>query len=385
MNFDLSPEQKQIRDRLLKFAAESLENDTVSERDRHSVFSRGLWRRAAGAGLASLTVPTEYGGCGYDAETTTVAMEAFGHGCEDGGFVFAMGAHLFAAVVPIQAFGTAEQKSRWLPPLCDGTLVGAHAMSEPGAGSDVGGIATRAQRDGDHYVLNGVKTLATNSTEADLLLVSAVTAPDGNPQARLSSFIVETRTPGVAVTRKFETLGHRTTPLGELSLTDVRVPADALLGGKEGGGIAFFNHAMMWERVGLFAAHVGTMERMLKRTIAFARSRKQGGRPISSHQAVSHKIADMKVRLEAARLLVYKAASQLERSRLAAFDASIAKLFTSEAFVASSLDAVQILGGAGYIQGLHPAERELRDALGTTLYSGTSEIQRTIIAAWLGL
>lgn len=385
MNFDLTPEQKRIRQSILKFAAESLDNDSVTARDRGSVFSRELWRRAAGAGLAALTVPSEYGGLAYDAETTTIAMEAFGHGCEDGGFVFAMGAHLFAAVLPIQAFGTAGQKSRWLPPLADGTLVGAHAMSEPGAGSDVAGIATRAERDGDHYVLNGVKTLATNSTEADLLLVSAVTAPDGNPQARLSSFIVATTTPGVAVTGKFETLGHRTTPLGEVTLTDVRVPATALLSGREGGGIAIFNHAMMWERVGLFAAHVGTMERMLQRTIAFARSRKQGGRPIASHQAVAHKIADMKVRLEASRLLVYKAASQLERSRLAAFDASIAKLFTSEAFVASSLDAVQVLGGAGYIQGRHPAERELRDALGTTLYSGTSEIQRTIIAAWLGL
>lgn len=385
MNFDLTPEQKQIRESILKFAAESLDNEGVTARDRGSVFSRDLWRRAAGAGLAALTVPAEYGGRAYDAETTTVAMEAFGHGCEDGGFVFAMGAHLFAAVVPIQAFGTAEQKSRWLPPLAHGTLVGAHAMSEPGAGSDVAGIATRAERDGDHYILNGVKTLATNSTEADLLLVSAVTAPDGNPQARLSSFIVETTAPGVTVTERFETLGHRTTPLGEVTLTDVRVPATALLSGKEGGGIAFFNHAMMWERVGLFAAHVGTMERMLKRTIAFARSRKQGGRPIATHQAVAHKIADMKVRLEASRLLVYKAASQLERSRLAAFDASIAKLFTSEAFVASSLDAVQILGGAGYIQGRHPAERELRDALGTTIYSGTSAIQRTIIAAWLGL
>jgi len=385
MNFDLSPEQKHLRESILKFTAESLDNDGVTMRDRESVFSRELWRRAAGAGLASLTVPVEYGGRGYDAETTTVAMEAFGHGCEDGGFVFAMGAHLFAAVVPIQTFGTKDQKSRWLAGLGDGTLVGAHAMSEPGAGSDVGGIATRAERQGDHYVLNGVKTLATNSTEADLLLVSAVTAPEGNPQARLSSFIVESNTPGVAVTRRFETLGHRTTPLGELTLTDVRVPVDSLLSGKEGGGVAIFNHAMMWERVGIFAAHVGTMERMLKRTIAFARSRKQGGRPIAGHQAVAHKIADMKVRLEASRLLVYKAASQLDRSRLAAFDASIAKLFTSEAFVASALDAVQILGGAGYIQGRHPAERELRDALGTTLYSGTSEIQRTIIAAWLGL
>jgi alkylation response protein AidB-like acyl-CoA dehydrogenase len=385
MNFDLSPEQQKVRDSIMKFAAASLENEAVADRDRRSFFSRDLWRRAAGAGLTALTVPEAFGGRGYDAETTIVAMEAFGHGCEDGGFVFAVGAHLFAAVVPIQAFGTPAQQARWLPSLADGTLIGAHAMSEPGAGSDVSAIATRAVRDGDHYVLDGVKTLATNSTEADLLLVSAVTAPEGNPQARLSSFLVESSTPGISISQRFETLGHRTTPLGELTLTGVRVPVDALLSGKEGGGIAFFNHAMMWERVGIFAAHVGTMERMLKRTVAFARRRKQGGRPISSHQAVAHKLADMKVRLEASRLLVYKAATQLERSRLAAFDASIAKLFTSEAFVASALDAVQILGGAGYIQGRHPAERELRDALGTTLYSGTSEIQRTIIASWLGL
>jgi alkylation response protein AidB-like acyl-CoA dehydrogenase len=385
MNFDLTSEQQELRAHIIRFARASLENEGASARDRDSVFSRELWRRAAAEGLASLCIPTEFGGRGLDSVTTAVAMEAFGNGCDDGGFVFAMGAHLFAVAVPIAAFGTPEQKNAWLPRLASGEFIGAHAMSEPGAGSDMGGISTSAARDGDSYVLNGVKTLAANGPEADVMLVSAVTNPQGNPQARLSSFIVESGAPGLALARRFVTTGHRTTPLGETTLTNVCVPASALLGGREGGGVAIFNHAMMWERVGLFAAHVGTMERMLERTVKFARTRKQSGQAIGKFQAVAHKVADMKVRLEAARLLVYKAAFQLERTRLAGFDASIAKLFTSEAFVRSALDAVQILGGAGYVQGEHPAERELRDALGTTIYSGTSEIQRIIIASWLGL
>ena len=146
-----------------------------------------------------------------------------------------------------------------------------------------------------------------------------------------------------------------------------------------------FNHAMMWERVGLFAAHAGAMERILEQTIKFARKRVQSGQPISKFQGVSHKIADMKVRLEASKLLIYKAATQLDTSRMASFDASIAKLFTSEAFVQSAMDAMQILGGVGYLTGKYSIERDLRDALGSTLYSGTSEVQRNIIAAWLGL
>ena len=216
-------------------------------------------------------------------------------------------------------------------------------------------------------------------------MVFAVTDPDGNDQARLSAFIVDAKTDGFSVTERFESMGHRTVPLGDIALDDVYVPAESLLSGKEGGGVGIFNHAMMWERVGLFAAHVGAMERILKQTIKFARSRKQSGQAIGKFQGVSHKIADMKVRIEASKMLVYKAATQLDHSRKASFDASIAKLFTSEAFVQSAMDAMQILGGVGYLTGKYSVERDLRDALGSKLYSGTSEVQRNIIAAWLGL
>lgn len=385
MDFSYSPEQSALRKRIVAFATTELENDRASERDRLQEFSRDLWQRCAAHKLHALAVPETYGGAGMDSLSTAIAMEAFGYGCEDGGLVFAVGAHHFATAIPIAHFGTDRQRAEFLPGLCDGSLVGVNAMSEPGAGSDLGSIAATAVREGAVYRLNGTKTLGTNGPVADLALVFAVTNAGANAQARLSSFIVDTRTDGFTVTQRFESMGHRTVPLGEITLEDVLVPAENLLGGKEGGGVGMFNHAMMWERVGIFAAHAGAMERILEQTVRFARRRKQSGQAIGKFQGVSHKIADMKVRLEASKLLLYKAATQLDHSRMASFDASIAKLFTSEAFVQSAMDAMQVLGGVGYLTGRFSVERDLRDALGSTLYSGTSEVQRNIIAAWLGL
>jgi alkylation response protein AidB-like acyl-CoA dehydrogenase len=385
MDFNYNAEQIAMRKRIAAFAKTELENEHAADRDRHQTFSRELWKKCAQHKLHALSVPEEHGGAGLDSLSTTIAMEAFGYGCEDGGLVFAVGAHHFATAVPIAAFGTEEQKAKYLRPLCDGTHIGVNAMSEPGAGSDLGAISATAVKEGDGYRINGVKTLGTNGPVADLALVFAVTDPEANSQARLSGFIVDPKTKGFTVTERFESLGHRTVALGQLKLEDVYVPAENLLSGKEGGGVGMFNHAMMWERVGLFAAHAGAMERILEQTIKFARKRVQSGQPISKFQGVSHKIADMKVRLEASKLLIYKAATQLDTSRMASFDASIAKLFTSEAFVQSAMDAMQILGGVGYLTGKYSIERDLRDALGSTLYSGTSEVQRNIIAAWLGL
>ncbi|MGK0184515.1 MAG: alkylation response protein AidB-like acyl-CoA dehydrogenase [Verrucomicrobiales bacterium] len=385
MDFNFNADQTALYKSIVAFAKTELENENAADRDRHQTFSRALWKKCAAHKLHALSVPEELGGAGLDSLSTTIAMEAFGYGCEDGGFVFAVGAHHFATANPIAAFGTEAQKAKYLLPLCDGTQVGVNAMSEPGAGSDLGSISATAVKDGDGYRINGVKTLGTNGPVADIALVFAVTDPDANAQARLSGFIVDTKTEGFSVTERFETMGHRTVPLGELKLENVYVPAENLLSGKQGGGVGMFNHAMMWERVGLFAAHAGAMQRILEQTIKFARKRVQSGQPIAKFQGVSHKIADMKVRLEASKLLIYKAATQLDTSRMASFDASIAKLFTSEAFVQSAMDAMQILGGVGYLTGKYSIERDLRDALGSTLYSGTSEVQRNIIAAWLGL
>ena len=245
-------------------------------------------------------------------------------------------------------------------------------------------MATRAVPDGDdHFLITGSKTFSSNGPIADVALVYAMTDREKGYHGGVTAFIVEKNTPGFTAAQKFEKLGLRTCPIGELSLQDVRVPKSAAVGGV-GSAASIFAESMDWERACLGASHIGTMQWLLEQAIEYARTRRQYGHPISKFQAVSHKIADMKVRLEAARLLAYRSAFRLERARDASLDASIAKLFVSESLVQSALDTIQVLGGYGFMTD-YEVERVLRDAVGSTLYSGTSEIQRNIIARWLGL
>lgn len=381
MNFDLSPEQKLLRDEISRFARSEL-NEGVRERDRDQEFPRELWNKCGEMKLQGLPVDEEHGGGGLDALDTAIALEAFGYGCDDGGLVFAVCAHLLACVVPIWKHGTPEQKERWLPGLCEGSTIAVNGMTEPDSGSDAFAMSTRAERDGDGWVLNGAKTFSSNGPVADLALVYAVTDP-GKGFGGITAFVVEKQAGGFRAGQKFEKMGLRSCPIGELVLEDVRVGEDAVLGGV-GAGATVFSQSMDWERALLGATHVGTMERLLEGSIQHARTRKSGSQPIGKNQAISHKIAGMKVRLEASRLLVYQAAWRLERTRAAAIDASIAKLVVSDSLVESAHEAVQILGGYGFLveQGV---ERTLRDSVASTIYSGTNEMQRNIIARWLGL
>lgn len=384
MNFDYTDAQKQIRKEVIDFCRAEL-NDGVEERDRAGEFPRELFAKiGAGLRLQGLPVDPELGGRGLDPLTTIVALEAFGYACEDNGLVFAVCAHLLATVVPFARFGTEAQQAELLPGLCDGSKVAVNGMTEPEAGSDIGSITTTAAKDGDGYVLNGTKTLVTNGPAGDLGTVFAITDPGADLASRMTPFIVSLDGQGITRGAPFDLLGNRTTPVGEIVLENVRLPASAILGGREGTGMAIFNHAMNWERIGLFAAHVGTMQRLTELAIKRARSRKQFGQAIGKFEGISHTIADMKTRLESCRMLVYQAASKLDRARDVALDASIVKLFVSEAYVQTAQDALRIHGGAGYLNETGMA-RPLRDAVGSTLYSGTSEIQRNIIAGWLGL
>ncbi len=382
MNLDLTKEQVALAGEIRRFARERL-NEGVLERDREQTFSRELWKECGEMGLTGLPVPIEYGGTGLDPLSTAVALEALGHGCEDSGLVFSICAHLLACAVPIWKYGTDEQKGRYLPGLCDGTLIAANAMTEPDSGSDAFALRTRAERDGDGYRLNGTKIFVTNGPVADLALVFAVTDPEKGYHGGITAFVVDADTEGYRKGQQFEKLGLRTSPNGELFFEDMYLPPTAVLGG-EGGGSQVFVSAMEWERGCLFASHVGTMERLLEKAIEYARTRKQQGQTISKFQAVSHKISDMKIQLEAARLLTYKSAWNLERSRRVSLDAAISKTFVSESLVRSALDTIQVFGGYGFLAE-YEIERTLRDSVGSTLYSGTSEIQRNIIAGWLGL
>lgn len=382
MDFSLTEEQRLLRQEIRKFASQEL-NDGVIERDRDQVFSRELWRCCAGMGLTGLVVSEEFGGGGLDALHTAIALEAFGYGCEDSGLVFSVCAHLLACVVPLAKFGNEEQKQRYLPGLCDGTLIAANAMSEPDSGSDAFAMRTRAEPDGDGFRINGTKVFISNSPVADLALVFAVTDAEKGFHGGVTAFLVDRDTPGFEASQKFEKMGLRTSPLGELVFEDMHVPATAIIGGV-GGGASLFTHSTDWERTCLFASHVGTMERLLEKAVAYARTRKQFGQAIGKFQAIAHKIADMKIDLEAARLLTYQAAWRLDNTRSASLDAAIAKVFVSQGLQRIALDAVQIFGGYGFMTE-YEMERAVRDAVGSTLYSGTTELQKNIIARWLGL
>jgi alkylation response protein AidB-like acyl-CoA dehydrogenase len=382
MDFSYTPEQELLRREIVAFARGTL-NARVIERDRDQVFSRDLWHACAGLGVQGLPVPPEYGGIGADPLTCAVALEALGYGCTDHGLVFSLCAHVVSCVVPLAKFGAEEQKRRYLPGLCDGTSIGVHAMTEAGAGSDPFSMRSRAVREGSGWRITGSKTFISNGGEADVIIVFALTDPEARFHGGVTAFVVERGAPGLSSGRKIEKMGLRTSPFAEVVFEDVRVGDDAVLGGI-GAGAGVFAHSMDWERVCLFAAHVGQMERLMEQAIAHARTRKSGHGPIGRHQAVSHKIADMKIRLEAARLLTYHAASKLDVSRSVTLDAAVTKVFVSEALVKTAMDTMQIFGGYGYTTE-HEVERAVRDALGAPIYSGTSEVQRNIIAAWLGL
>lgn len=383
MDFSLTDEQRELRRQIIRFAQNELSPGT-RERDRDSAFSRDHWDKCADLGLHGLPVPTEYGGVGLDPLSTALALEAFGYGCEDGGLVFSVCAHLLACTVPVWKHGSEDLKDRYLSRLASGSLVAVNAMTEPRGGSDAFGMHTTAKKAGDDsFTISGNKIFASNGPVADIAVVYAATDSGKGFLGGITAFLVEDGTPGFSKGQKFEKMGLRTSPIGELVFQEASVPAANVLG-QVGAGGPIFNQSMEWERICLVAAHIGVMERLLEKAVGYARERKSFGQAIGKNQAISHKIADMKVRLETARLLVYRSASKLQNRSSIGLDASMAKLYASETLVQSAMDLVQILGGYGFMTE-YDAERSLRDAVGSTIYSGTSEMQRNIIAEWLGL
>ncbi len=381
MDFLLTPAQAELREAVIRFAQRELDDD-VRARDARGEFSRELWRRCAAFGIQGLFLPEEYGGSGQDPLTTIIALEALGYACRDNGLLFSLNAQMWSCELPLLKFGREDQKRRYLPGLCDGTLIGIQGMTEPASGSDAFSLRTTAERREDEYVLNGSKTFITNAPVADLFVIFARTDPSKG-FAGLSAFVIERDTPGLVVSREMHKMGLRTSPMGELAFQDSTVPADALLG-SPGAGLAIFNTSMDWERCCILACAVGTMQRQLERCVRYAKERQQFGRSIGQFQAVSHRLADMKVRLETARLLLYKVGWMKANGMHTLTESAMVKLYLSECFVHSALDAVQLFGGYGYMAE-YELERELRDAIASRLYSGTSDIQRNIVAGGLGL
>lgn len=381
MDFSLSTEQKDLKAAAAAFAQGELDRD-LAERERTGEFSRATWRACAGFGIQALPVPREMGGGGADPLTTALVMEGLGYGCHDNGLIFSLNAQMWSVELPLVKFGTPAQQQSYLPGLIAGDLIGVHAMTESESGSDAFSMRTRAECQDGGYVLTGTKRYVTNGPVSDVVLVFAA-HPGRSPMSGISAFLVEKGTPGFSVSRHLDKMGLRTSPMAEVVLDECRVPAANRLG-PEGAGVAVFNCSMAWERSCILASALGAMQRQLETCVTYARERKQFGQSIGKFQAVAGKLADMHLRLEAARLLVYRAAWLAQRGQPPVAEAAAAKLFTSEAWIASSLDAVQVHGAYGYMSE-SGVERDLRDAVASTIYSGTSEIQRVILARMLGL
>ncbi|MFI6599317.1 acyl-CoA dehydrogenase family protein [Nonomuraea sp. NPDC050536] len=345
-------------------------------------FARAEWLAAARLGMTGLCLPAKYGGGGLGALDTALCLEAFTEGGADTGLAFAVGAHLLACAIPVRDFGADPVRAELLEGMAGGELVAANAMTEDGAGSDVGTLGTAIVRDGDEYVLDGVKSFVSNASAADVFVVYGTSDRDAGFLGQ-TALAVPRHLPGISVGEPFTKMGLHACPAGRVEFSGCRVPVRYRLG-EEGQGNAIFKHSMSWERSCLFALYLGQMRRQLDECVAHAKRRRQFGRPIGAFQAVSHRIATMTQRLESARLLLYRACWLLDRDRPDSQATALSKLAVSEAAVANSLDAVQIFGGPGYLAGTG-SEAQLRDSVPSVIFSGTSDIQREIIARGAGL
>jgi len=381
MDFSLSEDQTAFKASVINFASKELNKD-LRRREEREEFPMEAWRACAKFGVQGLPVPQEYGGSGADIMTTVLMMEGLGYACPDNGLIFSLNAQMWSLELPLLEFGTSEQKQKFLPGLVAGKIIGVHAMTEPESGSDAFSLKTRATQKGDGYVLNGSKLYITNAPVADVVVVFATVKP-GSGFAGVTAFLVEKDAPGFSVGPPLGKLGLRTSPMGEIVLKDCEIQAENRLG-REGAGMAIFNSSMEWERSCILASAVGAMQRQLEECVQYVRTRKQFGQPIGKFQSVSNKISDMYLRVEAARLMIYKVAWLKQSGKPATAEAAAAKVFTSEAWVQTCLDAIQIHGAHGYMRD-SGIERDLRDSVAGTIYSGTSEIQRLIIARTLGL
>ncbi|MEU7157116.1 acyl-CoA dehydrogenase family protein [Streptomyces chrestomyceticus] len=373
MNLELSEEQAAARQLAEDFVDREITPHAAAW-DRAERVDRGIVKKLGEVGFLGLTVPEEYGGSGGDHLTYALVTEELGRGDSAVRGIVSVSLGLVAKTVA--AWGSEEQKRRWLPPLTSGEAVGCFGLTEPGTGSDAGNLTTRAVRDGDSYVVNGSKMFITNGTWADVVLLFARTG--GAPGHKgVSAFLVPADTPGLERREIHGKLGLRGQATAELVLRDVRVPADALLA-PEGKGFSVAMSALAKGRMSVAAGCVGIARAALDAAVGHATEREQFGRTIAHHQLVQELLTDIAVDVDAARLLTWRVADLIDRGEPFATEASKAKLFASEAAVRAANNALQVFGGYGYIDE-YPVGKLLRDARVMTLYEGTSQIQKLVI------
>jgi alkylation response protein AidB-like acyl-CoA dehydrogenase len=381
MDFSLSAEQRELTEAAADFARAKL-NEDLASREESEEFPLRAWQACAEFGIQGLPVPAGLGGGGSDILTTVLVMEALGYGCQDNALISLLNAQIWSLELPLVKFGTPAQQCAYLPGLASGELIGMRAITELESGSDAPSVRTRAERKGDDYLLNGSKLYVTEAPVADVVLVFAE-HPGALEQSGISAFLVDKGTPGFTVSRNLGKAHLHTSAMREVVLTDCLVPAGNRLG-QDDAGMDIFSSSMELERGCILASALGAMRRQLEASVGYAQARKQFGQTIGKFQGVADRAADMCLRLQAARLLVYQAASLGQQGKLTMAEAAAAKLFTSEAWVQSSLDSIQIHGGYGYSQEAGIG-RDLRDAIAGTILAGTAGIQRVALSRTLGL
>ncbi|MHC5209120.1 MAG: acyl-CoA dehydrogenase [Planctomycetota bacterium] len=375
MEMPLTEEQEMLRTMVRDFGRTELLPQAI-EIDREARFPRESFRKMAELGLLGLPIPEEYEGAGVDSATTAMVVEELAKVC--GSSSLGVAAHTSLCLWPIFAFGTEEQRRRFVPDLASGRRLGAFGLTEPNAGSDAGGTQTTAVRDGDDYVLNGSKIFITNANYAETFVVTAVTDRALGTHGGISSFILERGTQGFVVSKGDEKLGMRGSDWGELSFQDCRVPVEQRLG-PEGKGFANFMKTLDGGRIGIAALALGLAEGAYERSVQFAKERVAFGKPISEKQGVAFMLADMATGIEAGRLLILEAARRRDADLPYGRQAAMAKLFASEMAMRVTYDAIQVHGGYGFTTEYH-VERMYRDAKLCTIGEGTSEVQRMVIS-----
>jgi alkylation response protein AidB-like acyl-CoA dehydrogenase len=379
MDFELSDEHKAFRDSIRSFVDKEI-RPVAREWEKEGRYPTEIVETMKRLGLFGMTVPEEYGGLGLDLVSMSLVFEEISKAWM--GIAGILGSHSLSCWM-LAKHGTEEQKQRYLPAFATGERRTGIALTEPGAGSDLQGITTRAVRDGDEYVINGTKTWITNARFADPLPVLVKTDPTADPRHKgMSLLLVEAGTPGFEVSKDIGKLGYKGPESCEVVFTDCRVPVDALVGGVEGRGLQQALGGLEVGRVNIASRSVGIAQAALDAALAYAKERKAFGKPIAEHQAVQLKLADMATEVQAARLLTWWAASTADSGRRADLESGMAKLFASEVAVKAALEAMRIHGGYGYSTEFE-IERLYRDAPLMAIGEGTSDILRTVIARQL--
>jgi alkylation response protein AidB-like acyl-CoA dehydrogenase len=378
MDFRLTAEQELLRRSVREFAEAEM-RPYVREWDQAQQFSADLVPRLAALGLMGIQFPEEYGGAGMSAIDYCICIEELAR--VDPAVALSVAAHNGLCAAHIALAGTEQQKQRYLVPLARGEKIGAWGLTESTSGSDAAAMRTTAAKSDGHWVLNGSKTFTTHGRVGDVLVVMAVTSPRAARSKGISAFIVEKGTPGFSPGKKEDKLGMRASDTSEVRLENCRVPADHLLG-KEGHGFIDTMQVLDAGRIGIAALAVGLAQGAYEAALHYARERRAFGKTIGSFQAIQWKLADNATRIEAARLLTYRAGYLKDRAKRTTLESAIAKLYASEIAVKAADDCVQIFGGYGFVKD-YPAEKYFRDVKLTTIGEGTSEIQRLVIARQL--